>query len=539
MNIFVLFPMDLYSDISYLRDCRVLLVEHDRFFDRYSQKKGNMRLNILKPIYHRASMRYYNDFLKSKKIDVEYVDLKIRGGWINHIKLRLKELLSENNYPELKFFDPTDRIIESELHKNFSEYTILDTPRFILTTEDLESYNTSKKTLRQTSFYKWMRDKTQVLMDKKGKVEGGKLTYDTDNRKPPYKDMGVELDKKSHVAGLKGEPDISTSEYIKSATQYVMSVIPESHLRIWDGSYLDLKKNKYDIASVGLELRFPIDHSGAKARLTYFIKHKLDKFGDYQDAILAPIKDDTDNTSSLRSFLYHSGISVLVNVGLLTPQDVIDSIISYYNKSRKKPHILPDVEGFIRQILGWREFSRYCYEFESDKYLNKNYFRSNNKLDRSWYTGSTDIKPVDDAIEKAFRFGYLHHIERLMIISNFMVLSSINPVEMFKWFTEFSLDSYDWVMEYNIYVMGSYSDGGNFTTKPYISSSNYIMKMSDYQIPGNQEVDTIDSKLTWVDTWDLMFWQFMKKHKKKIKKINRLSMLLKYADKNIKKIKQH
>ena len=159
----------------------------------------------------------------------------------------------------------------------------------------------------------------------------------------------------------------------------------------------------------------------------------------------------------------------------------------------------------------------------------KNHFNCKIKLSKQWYNGTTGIAPVDDAIEKAFRFGYLHHIERLMIIANYMTLSSIDPKEMFRWFTEFSLDSYDWVMEYNIYVMGSYSDGGNFTTKPYISSSNYILKMSDY--PGGKASED------WSKIWDLKFWQFMKKYSAKMKKINRLGMLVKHADKNIKKLK--
>jgi deoxyribodipyrimidine photolyase-related protein len=516
-DIFVLFPIDLFKDIYYLNNSKVILVEHERFFDRSSKQNGSMKLNILKPVYHRASMQEYFQFLKTKKIDVEYISLK--QNWIKIVKKHL----SKNKDINLKLFDPVDRILEKEINNNFKNYEIINTPRFILGTDDLKEYSDTHKSLRQTSFYSWMRKKTNVLMDRNLKPEGGKLTYDVANRNPPYKGMADDINKKSSKIGEKAEQDISTDNKVISAVKYVTENIAESHLQIWNGSYKDIKKNKYNLSSVGLELRFPIDHKGADSRLKYFIKNKLDNFGTYQDAIIGSTEDN-----DLRSFIYHSGISVMLNVGLLTPWQVIDAILKYYKSKSNKKKILPDVEGFVRQLIGWREFSRYTYEYESIKYLNKNFFSANKKLNKSWYGATTNILPVDDCIEKAFKFGYLHHIERLMVISNFMTISSIHPKEMFRWFTEFSLDSYDWVMEYNIYVMASYSDGGNFTTKPYISSSNYIFKMSDYQ---NNSLNK-----EWANKWDLLFWKFMKRHKTKIKKINRLSMLLKYADSNIKKL---
>jgi deoxyribodipyrimidine photolyase-related protein len=185
---------------------------------------------------------------------------------------------------------------------------------------------------------------------------------------------------------------------------------------------------------------------------------------------------------------------------------------------------LNNVEGFIRQILGWREFCRYMYEHHNDKYLNKNFFNSNKQINNTWYTGTTNIRPIDCCIEKAFRFGYLHHIERLMIVANYMTIAEIDPQDVYRWFMEFSLDSYDWVMYYNVYCMATYSDGGQFTSKPYISSSNYLIKMSNY------------TKEDWCDQWDLLFWRFIEKHKNKIKKIGRIANLVKYSKKNINRL---
>lgn len=474
MKILVLFPIDLYDNISYLKSYdKVFLVEEEIFFNRSSKSLGNLKFNILKPVYHRATMRAYYDRLKNKfkdnKINITYINLK--DDWVDIVK----------KYKEIHFFDPVDKNLEKKIKKNFNQYEILDTPRFIAQSHDLDEYDGA---LKQTSFYSWMRKRFNILM-KDNKPIGGKLTFDTDNRKSPY--QGIEKDVKKYN-------EYEKDTYINEAFKYV-------------------RKNINNLIDRDMqEIKFPITNEKAKIRLRKFIKYKLDKFGDYQDVIL----DDDDN-----SFVFHSGISPMLNIGLITPLQVINEVLDNI-KSIK----INNIEGFIRQVLGWREFSRYIYEYHSDKYLDKNYFNQKNKLTKDWYDGNTGIRPLDMCINKAFNYGYLHHIERLMIVANCMVLHNIDPREMYKWFMEFSLDSYDWVMEYNVYCMGSYADGGHFTTKPYISTSNYIYKMSNF-----------DRDTSWSDEWDLKFWEFMERNKNKIKKIGRLSALIKYAKKNIQLLK--
>lgn len=486
MNIIILFPIDLYENISYIKNKTVFLVEEELYFDRHAKKLGSLRFNVLKPVYHRATMKAYYDYLKSKKIKVMYIELG--DDWIN----RIKKIYNEKK-DKLEFFDPVDRYLENKISSNFQEYYIIDTPRFMLSIDDMQEYSGA---LRQTSFYSWIRKKYDILM-KNGKYIGGKLTYDNENRQRPYN--GIEKD-------ISNDIEYTDDEYIIEAFKYIKKIIPDTHLRVWNN-----KLTKINNLNDGkLAIRFPVTITGTKKTLNNFIKHKLNNFGAYQDVIL--------NTE--HSLLYHSGISPMLNIGLITPENVITEVIKVLNNNNTN---LNSVEGFIRQLLGWREFCRYTYKVHSNKYLNKNYFNAKKKLNQEWYNGTTNLEPVNLCIEKAFRFGYLHHIERLMIMANSMVLSNINPKEIYKWFTEFSLDSYDWVMEYNIYSMGTYSDGGVFTSKPYISSSNYIIKMSNYKKHNN-----------WYDTWDKMFWLFMKKHEIKIKKIQRLSMLLKYIDKNLK-----
>lgn len=473
-SVFIIFPIDLYNDLSYIKKSKVFLIEEEHYFNRHDKKLGSFTFNALKPIYHRATMQSYYNKLVKRNIDCEYVE--INHDWINIVQKYIKK----HDIDILMFFDPVDRYLENKIKKNFQTYDVINTPRFILTTEDMESYS---GVLRQTSFYSWIREYKQILMDKDNKPFGGKLTYDKDNRKAPYE--GIEND----IATINKEDKIeyTNNKYVQEAIKYVKKYFNENQLHF----------------NEDIILKFPIDRKGSLNRLNYFIEHKLKNFGDYQDVII----NDPDN-----SFVFHSALSPMLNIGLLTPDEIIDAVLaSKFNKNT-----IHNVEGYIRQILGWREFTRYMYQYHSNMYMNKNFFKAEKKLDVSWYDGSTAILPLDVCIKKAFKFGYLHHIERLMIVANYMTLIGISPHNMYKWFMEFSLDSYDWVMEFNVYCMASYSDGGQFTSKPYISSSHYIRNMSNYKT--NNE---------WTEKWDKLFWKFMKKHKNKIKKIGRLAGLLK------------
>ena len=235
---------------------------------------------------------------------------------------------------------------------------------------------------------------------------------------------------------------------------------------------------------------FPVTHKEARRCLKHFIKHKLENFGTYQDAIL---KD--------HGFLYHSCISSSLNIGLLNPDYVLKEVLKIANKFE-----INNIEGFIRQILGWREYQRYCYLFYYNEIKNSNYFGNSKKLSSKWYSAKTKIKPVDDAIKFAFEYGYLHHIVRLMVICNFMNLCGIKTHECFQWFMEFSIDSYPVFMLQNVYSMGLYSDGGLTMRKPYLSSSNYILNLSDYK-----------KNETWVLIWKCLFYYFLERKQKKIK----------------------
>jgi deoxyribodipyrimidine photolyase-related protein len=230
---------------------------------------------------------------------------------------------------------------------------------------------------------------------------------------------------------------------------------------------------------------YPITHKDSKAHYQQFLSKKLKHFGDYQDAIHFKL-DFTEMT------LFHSVISMQLNIGLITPRYVLDEILK-----RQKKDMLHSVEGFVRQ-LNWREYSRLLYRYAYNKMIHKNYFANHHHLTKAWYDGNLGIKPVDTCIKFAFQYGYLHHILRLMVMCNFMNLMSIHPDDVYKWFMEFSLDSYDWVMISNVYSMGMYGDSGMTTSKVYISSSKYILRMSDAKKDGYWEV-----------IWDILYHYFI------------------------------
>ncbi len=231
----------------------------------------------------------------------------------------------------------------------------------------------------------------------------------------------------------------------------------------------------------------PTTHDGARTWLTDFMEHRLASFGPYEDAI-----------SKDHGALFHSVLSPLLNTGLLTPDEVVNHVVEYAGRHDVG---LASLEGFVRQVIGWREFVRGVYVAIGEQQRRVNFWGLSNPLPRSFYNGSTGVEPVDTTIHKVLQNAYVHHIERLMILGNFMLLCEIRPDEVYRWFMELFIDAYDWVMVPNVYGMSQYADGGRIMTKPYISSSNYLRKMSDF------------GRGDWCDIWDGLFWRFVSKHK--------------------------
>ena len=239
--------------------------------------------------------------------------------------------------------------------------------------------------------------------------------------------------------------------------------------------------------------------------LNFFIKEKSNLFGDYEDAV-----------SQKDNILFHSALSPYINLGLITPELIIEKILNFHKKKKIK---LNSLEGYVRQIIGWREFMRGVYQGYSEQMETKNFFKQKRKMKSSWYDGSTGLPPLDYAIKNALTHGWSHHIERLMILSNLMNLCEIKPNYVYKWFMEMFVDSSDWVMVPNVYGMGLFSDGGIFATKPYICGSSYMLKMMDFK------------KGEWCNIMDGLYWRFINRNRTFFLKNPRLSMMVSVFDK--------
>jgi deoxyribodipyrimidine photolyase-related protein len=378
-----------------------------------------------------------------KKLLLHFASLRYYFDYLKKHKFDVK-MVKSLTIADYYMFRPADKI------KLEGKPIFIETPFFLLDDALLKEFRNKTDKFFFHSFYNFGKKKLNIIPDVK--------STDKSNRKRMPKDMKI-----PPIPSNKNDYD-----YIKNASVYVN------------------KNYKQNYGNTD-DFQFPISHKTALKFLKHFVMKKFKHFGDYQDYI---IKDE--------SYLFHSILSTSLNIGLLTPMDVIKEIGKYKSKVP-----INSYEGFIR-LLFWREYQNYCYIYYD--FDNKNYFGNNKKLTEKWYNGKTGIEPVDDCIIKAFDTGYLHHIERLMIVGNYMNLSGIKPKEGYKWFMEFSCDSYEWVMNQNVLDMVFCVSGGETMRKPYISSSNYILKMSNYK------------KGEWSEKWDETFKQFIIKNKEKLNK---------------------
>jgi deoxyribodipyrimidine photolyase-related protein len=421
-------------------------------------------------------MKFYYDYLNDFGCNTEYIDSFSKES---NIKLLIKKI-NNLGYKIIEIYDPVDYLLCKRLKSTCTELKIKlvihESKLFINTSEELKDFfKESKKKFFQTSFYKSERKKRNILIDYKGKPLGGEWTYDILNRKKfPKNEIPPKI------------VNPARNKYVIDSEKYVTKYFNENY------------------GSLG-QFNYPTTIKESENWFRNFLKERFNKFGDYEDAIVR------DNLT-----LNHSILSPLMNVGFISPKKVITESIEYAEKNEIP---INSSEGFIRQIMGWREFIRGIYCAKGTYERTNNYWGFKRKIPPSFYSGNTGIEPIDISIKKVLKTGYLHHIERLMVLGNFMLLCEFDPDEVYKWFMELFIDSYDWVMVPNIYGMSQFADGGLMSTKPYISSSNYIYKMSDYK------------KNEWDKIWDGLFWRFMDKQRDFFIKNPRLRMLINTFDK--------
>jgi deoxyribodipyrimidine photolyase-related protein len=460
----IIFPHQLFEKHPALLTGRpVVLVEEYLFFGQYKFHKQKLA-------FHRATMKFYESYLKDQNYTVKYIDAHEANADVT----ALIPFLKEQGVEEIHYCDPTDNWLEKRLRKQEERCNIrgciYDSPMFLLNKNEL-TYFDGKKKYFQTDFYIRQRKKFKILVDKQLDPTGGKWSFDGDNRLKYPKN--------------KRPPEIT---------------FPSANL-FWKNSLAYISKNfSENYGQLNETFIYPITYKEGRAWLHQFLASRFAEFGPYEDAL---VKDE--------HVLHHSVLTPLLNVGILTPKEVIDETLIYAEENNIP---INSLEGFVRQIIGWREFMRGIYERAGSIIRTKNYWKFNRKIPDTFWRGETGIPPIDITIRKVLTTGYAHHIERLMVLGNFMLLCEFDPDEVYRWFMELFIDAYDWVMVSNVYGMSQFSDGGLITTKPYISGSNYLMKMSNYE------------KGDWQKTWDGLFWRFLHEHSAFFQGNPRLSMLI-------------
>ena len=474
-NALLIYPHQLYPVDQLPKDVdRVYVIEDPLMFGR--DPMYPLFIHKQKLVLHRASMRrYVEEVLWPAGYQVEYIEfhhMNETGDIVNKLV----------NAEQVEYFDPTDDVLGRKLQKALEGLETkpvvrqLESPNFYLTRDEVKNFFVNKDKANFTNFYQWQRERFNILINPETyKPVGGKLSFDSENRKRLPKD---------HV--LPSFQVFGSNSFVEEAKQYVSKHFPDN-----PGSLDDFP--------------WPTSHQEASLWLDEFIENRLDDFGPYEDAI--------DGSAP---WVYHSALSPVINIGLLTPQEIVGRAL---RRHAEKEVPLASLEGFIRQVIGWREYMRGIYVDRHVKIRTGNVFDHQRHLTGDWYLGNTGIPPVDDVIKKVIARGYAHHIERLMIVGNMMFLCEIHPDEVYRWFMEMFVDAYDWVMVPNVYGMSQYSDGGSMTTKPYISSSNYILSMSHYE------------KGDWCDAWDGLYWGFVEKNRVMLAKNPRMRMMVQQLDK--------
>lgn len=418
-------------------------------------------------------MKAYADHLIHKGFHVEYLD-HAEAKSLKAVFQKLKQ----KGIASVHVVDPVDYLLTRRLLRYCEQENLkliqYENPNFICSEEFINSFFAKKKRYFQTEFYIELRKQHQILIED-DQPKGGDWTYDTLNRQKMPKEVKPPT-----------LPDFEKNKFVQEAIDYVNNNFPENYGSVEGFNY-------------------PITFKDAELALDNFLKYRFEHYGIYQDAI---VQD--------QSVLFHSVLTPALNIGLLSPEGILKKAETYF-LNHNTP--INSVEGFMRQILGWREFIRAVYIREGVKERTTNHFKHKRKIPAAFYTGTTGIEPVDNVIKRILQTGYANHIERLMILGNFMLLCEFDPDDIYRWFMELFIDAYDWVMVPNVYGMSQFADGGLMATKPYISSSNYILKMSHYK------------RAPWCEVWDGLYWRFIAKHQSAFIKNPRMSMMVKQLEK--------
>lgn len=478
MQAALIYPHQLFPRHPAVQAAEIcFLVEDPLFFTQYPFHRQKI-------VLHRASMKAYAKSLTAENRRVVYVDSEKLAQTGDIVAV-----LQRHKIQRVGYVDPSDdwlqRRLSSALMSAGLESEIFADPHFLTQPQHFLEFEERRKDKQGkwffTDFYVEQRKRLGILLDARGKPLGGKWSYDTENRKKLPKGTSI--------------PEIAWPDRRVEVTAAIRYAD-----RQFAGHY-----GRSD------NFCYPITTDDARKCLNDFLEHRFERFGDYEDAI------EPEET-----FLFHSVLTPALNTGLLSPGEVIDGALAFADRVP-----LNSLEGFIRQVIGWREYIRGVYLIMGRQQRTANFWGNQQTIPPSFYDGSTGIDPVDRVIRRVLATGYCHHIERLMILGNFMLLCDFHPNAVYRWFMELFIDAYDWVMVPNVYGMSQYADGGLITTKPYISGSAYVLKMSHF------------SRGDWCPIWDALYWRFIHRHREFFAGNPRMSVMVAQLNRMGDKLNQH
>ncbi|MDP5093549.1 MAG: cryptochrome/photolyase family protein, partial [Polaribacter sp.] len=409
-------------------------------FFEMRQETDYVTHHIQKVVGFFAAMRAFAKTLENANHNVIYLKINDPKNSQN-LTQNLKLLFDEYHIEGFEYQEPDEYRLDKQLSDFCSEISIasnvFSTEHFYTERKDLATFFSGKKQFLMENFYREMRRKHQILMVN-NQPEGGIWNYDKSNRKKWNQEVLIPPAKNF-------DNDVSTIvEEIKNAGIKTIGNI--------NAKYFE----------------YPINRAQSLVQLDYFCEHLLIHFGDYQDAM------HTDTV-----FLFHSKLSFAMNTKMISPKEIIEKVLQTYREKSDEIDI-SQVEGFIRQIIGWREYMRGMYWMLMPTYKSENFLNNQTKLPDFFWTGNTKMNCVKNAVNNSLDNGYAHHIQRLMITGNFALLTQIHPDEIDAWYLGIYVDAIEWVQLPNTRGMSQFADGGKIATKPYISSGSYIQKMSNY-----------------------------------------------------------
>ena len=440
-----------------------------------------------KLIFLFSAMRHFAKFLREQGWLVDYVKLTDDDNK-GTFRTELARAVQRHAPQQIRLCEPSEyRVLEDV--KGWEEalnipVTLMPDTRFLASKQEFADWADGRKQYRMEYFYRDMRRKTGLLMQGNDPI-GGQWNFDKDNRKPAKADLFM-------PRPMRFDPDDITQDVI----HMVQSEFPSRFGDIDDFFYA-------------------VTREGALEILYHFIQEALPRFGDYQDAMLTG-----------EPFLYHSLLSLYLNVGLLGPLEICRAVEDAYANAHAP---INAAEGYIRQIIGWREYVRGIYWYFMPEYLERNALEATRDLPDFYWTGGTDMHCVSEAVGQTNQHAYAHHIQRLMVTGNFALLIGVDPKQIHEWYLAVYIDAFEWVELPNTLGMSQFADGGVLGSKPYASSGAYINRMSNYCSSCKYDVkQRIGPKAC---PFNSLYWHFIDRNKDILKGNNRMSMIYRNLEK--------